>query len=241
MYTYQQYTEDLDYLEKLDQNNLLQEGVVGDVLDGMKGKLGKLLLQVKDTLSKASITTKDLIVAFKDRNIFSLLKFVKWSATGLFNMYQKADTMIKNGVLKPFEILAKNSNLVKKLQKGGSALDNFLSDHPILKKLTGPLVAGILLYIWLNMTFVGSLDYDFNFTTMLSALVGTFSIEDIFTTPQGISMLTFLLTGVASGGVLSVPWIGHTVGNLILALSYTALKNKKIEQEKLKKLKGFMK
>ena len=33
-----------------------------------------------------------------------------------------------------------------------------------------------------------------------------------------------LITLFATGGVISVPWMGSTIGNLIIALSYTGYK-----------------
>jgi hypothetical protein len=221
-YTYNRYLNDIDYLLKLESSNLLTEGVINDVLSGIKGKLGKVFLELEKRFKNTGINTKELLIAFKNKNMFSLLKFVKFSIKRLLNIYKKADTLIKNGVLKPFEILAKNSTLLKEIQKGGKALDNFLDEHPILKKMSGVAVAGILLYIWLNMTFIGSVDYDFDFSSVLSALLGNFSIETLFTTPQGISMLSLFFVGATTG--ISIPWFGHTVYNLLFGITYTILK-----------------
>ena len=118
-------------------------------------------------------------------------------------------------------------------------VDEVLDRYPKLKMVTGFVVAGLLLYIWLNMTFIGDLDYDFNFTDLTNALGGSFSIADLFVSPEGLMLMTLFGTGAAFG--LSIPWLGKTAFNLTLAIVYTGyarLKGKdKNWKESLKRFK----
>ena len=96
-------------------------------------------------------------------------------------------------------------------------VDEFLDKYPILKKIGGIAVAGLLLYIWLNMSFIGDLEYDMNIGDMTAALSGTFSIAELFLSPAGLMMITLF----ATGGLISAPWLGASTLNLVLALIYT--------------------
>jgi hypothetical protein len=53
------------------------------------------------------------------------------------------------------------------------------------------------------MTFIGDLDYDFNFSDLIAALKGSFSIADLFTSPNGLMLIALFGTGSMLG--LSVP------------------------------------
>ncbi len=67
------------------------------------------------------------------------------------------------------------------------------------------------------MTFIGDLDYDFNWGDIIGALSGSFTITDLFLSPSGLMMITLFLTG----GLISVPWLGSSSYNILVALFYT--------------------
>ena len=115
-----------------------------------------------------------------------------------------------------------------KLKAGTAKIDDLLNRFPILKKITGPVIAGLLFYIWLNMSFTGSFSYDFDMSQILAALVGSYSITDLLATPEGLATLTLLVTGILTAGALSFPWLADSVRNLVLALVYTGAKKAKI-------------
>ncbi len=241
IYTYRNYCEDLKYFEYLDSQNLLNEGFVKDMLSGVKGKIGKFILDAKaeftSILKKNDISLKHLIKAFKDRDFFALLRFFKFSLKSCFQAINKATKLMHGGLLKAFRELHKDSGLMARLRQGGAELDAFLNKHPILKKVTGIAIAGILLYIWLNMTFLGDLDYDMDISAMFMAVKGSFSIETLFLTPEGNMMLVLFLTGFASGGMISFAWLGGSLYNLVLAIIYVLFKKSGVENKVLSKLR----
>ena len=240
IYTYEQYCADLNYFDKINDYDLLSESIV-DVLSGIRGKVGKFLLDAKDIFAEifdeTSLTVKDLIHAFKTKDFFAILKQFGFSAKTMLKNIQKAVGLMNKGLRSVLEGIHENSALMQQLQKGGKALDDFLAKHPILKKLTGPIIAGLLMYTWLNMTFIGDFDYDMDISAMFAALGGSFSVHDLFTSPQGNVMLLLLATGLLSGGVISVAWLGSTAANLVAAISYVFLKKVKSDPTALNKLK----
>lgn len=238
-YTYKQYCEDLDYFLPIIESNQLNEGFL-DTLKGIKGSVGEILSyaknQIADAVGDVKIGANELIKAFKDRNIFSVLKSFKFSLKKMLSSIHKATGLINGGVIKIFNELHK-TKVFQKIKSGAIKIDEVLEKYPILKKLTGPIVAGILIYIWLNMAFVGNFDYDMDITSWFSALTGNFSIEELFASPQGMTMLAFLATGMLSGGVLSVSWLGSTAANLSTAITYVALKKIRADKNIINNLK----
>lgn len=227
IYTYSQYCEDLEYFQYLDSQDMLNEGFIS-TLGAIKGKIGKFILdakkEFKSILDENDISIASLIKAFKDRDFFSLLKFFKFSLKTCFQSINKATQMMHGGMLKAFQELHKDSKLFARIRQGGADLDAFLNKYPILKKITGIAVAGILLYLWLNMTFIGDLDYDMDISAMFGALRGNFSIETLFLTPEGNMLLALFVTGFASSGLISFAWLGGSLYNLVLAVTYVLFK-----------------
>ena len=112
-------------------------------------------------------------------------------------------------------------------------LDAFLAKHPKTKRIAGFAVAGILVYIWLNMTFTGNADYDFDMGDMIMALGGGFTLSTLFAGPEGMALLTLFATGVLG---LSFPWPGPQHLQFIGAVVYGSAKlvGKKLTKEKNK-------
>lgn len=136
----------------------------------------------------------------------------------LFNTIDQVLKLPNQGLQKGFEVLHK-TKAFQSLHKGTIKVDKFLEKYPVLKKAGGPLVAGALAYQWLNMSFSGDFDDDFNIDDMVSALQGEYSIEQLLGTPSGLKGCAQLITGLATGGLLSFPW--HSKMNIAFAAAYT--------------------
>lgn len=156
----------------------------------------------------------------------------------MFRAITETGKLVRQGLFKIFERISKNK-YIEKLRNGVMKIDDFFNEHPLLKKVTGIVVAGILIYIWLSMTFIGDLDYDFNWSDIIAALMGSFTLTDMFLSPSGLMMMTLFVTG----GLISFPWLGSSIYNLVVALTYTGYKmiRDRKDNEVLKKLKRFIK
>jgi len=100
-------------------------------------------------------------------------------------------------------------------------LDNFLKNHPKIKRIAGIGVAALLIYIWFNMTFTGDFEYDFNLVDVLAALGGKFSLSQIFAGKDGMKLLLLFATGVIG---LSFPWPGPTSIKFLTAVVQSVAK-----------------
>jgi hypothetical protein len=173
-------------------------------------------------ISKYNIKT--VLTLFKDKYVFKFFKMIKFSFVKLYNL-------LKNGhkyYVKMQKIIAHyvaSQGVVKFTEAKLKELDIYLQNHKILKKMGGIAVGGILLYIWLNMSFSGtSLEFDMSFEDIINALAGKFSLSELFAGDDGIHMLLLFVTGVTTG--LTFPYPGPTSVQMICGTLYGLYKIK---------------
>lgn len=214
--TYDQY---IKILENLNTDDYLTEA---NFSIQSLGKLKVIFSEIKNVVQEISSNLKlsfnEIIDAFKNKSFYDIVKAFKFSFKTILKSINEITNLIRQGLFKVFEEIHK-SFLFQEIKKGTVKIDLLLEKYPILKKVGGIAVAGILFYIWLNMSFIGDLDYDFNFSDIAAALSGKYSITDLFLSPSGLMMLTLFGTGMFTG--LSAPWLGKTIYNLILGITYT--------------------
>ena len=222
--SYDDYVKSLDEIQQLDNSGLLNEGIISS-LTGLTGKLAEFISIAKKTMGEIVDTTKldvkDIIKAFKNKEVFNVLKKFGFSIKKIFGAYSKALKLINGGLGKVFKKLH-NSKVFQKIHDGTMKVDEVLKEYPILKKIGGVAVAGLLVWIWLNMSFTGvSLDFDINQGAVLDALSGNYSLADLFSSPDGLKTLSFLALGLS--GMSVTGYLGSTAYNLTVSIIYTAL------------------
>lgn len=191
-------------------------------------------LDVKTELNAISkhfkVSNEELKSALSQRDVARVLKHgVKSTVHALESIFSFANTVAKS----TFEEIAK-TKAVKKLQNGTMKVDEFLKKYPKIRKMGGPVIAGALVYQWMNMSFSGDFDEDFDVSSIGKALEGEYSVHDLLSSPSGLKSMAQLAAGIATGGLLSFPWHGSL--NIAFAAAYTGakkLKNTKLT-DKLK-------
>lgn len=229
-YTYEQYCDDLNIVE----NTLLTEGVA-DTLKGVPKNIMGFVKPLKQYFPDVSI--KETMKAFKNTKVFGMLKYFGFSLKKMMSAINKGLQLVDKGLLKVIGQLHKTKTF-QKIRKGIVKLDDVIDKHPILNRVTGVAVAGILVLIWLNMSFSGHFDGDMDLSSVFLALKGDFSLDDIFGSEAGNKMLLLLSTGLTTAGGLSFPWLIKSSANLAMALMYTFYKLSKsghINMEEMKK------
>jgi len=172
-----------------------------------------------------------LFLHLKKKQFYEILKSFRFNISLIFRCVFELSKAVRGGLLAIFKELYK-TGAIQKLKSGAIKIDDILNKYPRLKMVGGVVVAGLLLYLWLNMTFIGDLDYDFNFSDISNALSGSFSIADLFVSPEGLMLLTLFGTGVGFG--LSIPWLGKSAYNFTLAIFYTVYNRNKGKDFKFK-------
>ena len=216
---------------------LISEGFLDNLMSKVPEAIKKKIDFVKELASTTGNSLKDLLVMFKNTKVFEIFKVIGFSI-------KKLGTMLKKGIdtyNSIQDILAKKIaeiGGVQYIKKNLHKLDDFFKEHPVLKKIGGLAVAGLLLYIWLNMSFTPDLEYSMDFKDIIMALSGNFSLGDLFASPSGVTMLIYLATGIVAG--VSMPWPGGTLTQIVGGVLFSAwrlLDTKKIKIEKPKPLK----
>lgn len=169
---------------------------------------------IKDLAQKTSFRLNDLIKMFMNKTVFSFFTKIRWSFDKLFQILKQGFSAYKD-ILNAIAEYVSKTKVGKWSEENLKKLDQWLKEHPKLKKIGGVVVAGILLYIWLNMTFVGDFKYDFNLTDAVAALNGKYSLANLFAGTDGTKLLMLFATGVIG---ISFPWPGSTSIKLLVAL-----------------------
>jgi len=216
---------------------LISESALGDLMGKVSGTIRKKIDFIKELASTTGNQLKDLLVMFKNTKVFEIFKVIGFSIKKLGAMLKKgidAYNSIQDVLAKKIHELGGVQYIKKNLHK----LDEFFKEHPVLKKIGGVAVAGLLVYIWLNMSFTPDLEYSMDFKDIIMSLSGNFSLADLFASPSGITMLIYLATGIVAG--VSMPWPGGTLTQMVGGVLFSAwrlLDTKKIKIEKPKPLK----
>ena len=211
-----QYTEFVNFVNEYnltENTNLINEIIIPD-------KLKKIWGFIKELKNKLSVKLKDLLSLFKDKLVFKFFAKIKFSMSYLFKLVKKGFKAYKEVIKAIGEYIA-STKIGKWTEEKLRDLDEFLAKHPKTKRIAGVAVAGILVYIWLNMTFTGNADYDFDMGDMLLALGGGFTLSKLFAGPEGMALLTLFATGMLG---LSFPWPGPQHIQFISAVVYGSAK-----------------
>ena len=224
---------------------LLPEGT--ELSWSIPGPLGHLIDHIKELLHELvdglKIGLADIIAALKNRSVFQLLKGIGFNLKVLFKAILKLMASGPTILMRTFEDIEKNGWL-EKLKSGAVTIDEFLHAHPLLTKIGGVGVAALMTCMWLHTMFVGHPSHDLDMTTIAQALLGHYSVEDIFTTPKGlaaVSMCLLTISGAASFAHVSnaIQWLGSDSSNLLLGLIYTG-GVRAAETELVKRIKPFL-
>lgn len=211
-----------------ESNNLkrLNEGLIPANLKAKFDFIKQLAKEIKTDISS-------LFKLFLNKGVFILFSKMKWSILNLWKIVKEGFDLYKS----LFEMWAKfirenniTKGIVNKASEKIKLVNDFFDNHPNLKKVGGVLVAGLLIYIWLNATMVGHKDIDFDISTVIDALLGKFDLVDLFLSDNGLIMLTNFIVGKITG--LTFPYPGSDLAKFTFAVIFTLAKKLKIKLEK---------
>lgn len=220
-----QYTEFCKFVNSIQITN---ETKLNEVV--IPSSLKKIWSFISDLKDLVKVKLLDLIKLFKNKIVFKFFAKIKFSMAKLFSIV-KAGFKAYKDVIKAIGDYLASTKVGKWTEQKLKELDEFLAKHPKTKRIAGMAVAGILIYIWLNMTFTGNADYDFDMTDMILALGGGFTLSKLFAGPEGMALLTLFATGVIG---LSFPWPGPQHMQFVGAVLYGSAKivGQKLRKEK---------
>lgn len=176
----------------------------------LPGPLKKLWGEIKQ-LAAYLKEAKDIglaavISAFKQRSVFTLLKGLGFSLVKLSKALIALVKLPSSALFAALDALAEafsNTKLMKSLDVRArlERLEAVIRKHPILSKITGAVIAGLIFVIYIKAPFIGDVEFDFDLVeSMISALKGNYSLADFFTSPDAIHTIGVLLFGGLTGG-----------------------------------------
>ncbi len=171
-----------------------------------------------------------LFALFKNSKVYKFFKLIGWSLVSLFKLVKTGYEYYKKAIDGIAEFVAK-TGVVKWTTEKLKELDEFMKKHPVLSKITGVAVAGILVFIWMKMSFTGDFIGDFDISDVLAALTGKFILSTIFGGTQGTKLILLFTTGLVG---LSFPWPGPQSIQFIVAILTALAKSVGIKIPKLK-------
>ena len=204
--------------------------------ESMMSVIPGVFSELKSTISQISKEFKleiaDIIEALKDRNIYRLL--ISVGPRMVMKALIAFSDLISNTLKRAFKEIH-DSPLFKGVQKNTQHITAILDKHPILRKVSGIALAGFLIYLWLNTSFIGSFDFDFDVSDIVEAAKGQYTVEDFLGSPDLVEYMFLFTTGAIIG--LSVDWLEKGIYNVILAIVYTFFKRNKDSIAPLLKIK----
>ena len=204
----------------IESGQYLNEGVLEDLTGAIKKKVNF----IKDFAEQAGQDIKKVVSLFKDTRVFKFFKLISFNLGKLFTIVKKGFkfyTELQRTIAKYIA----ETKIMKFTEVGLKGLDEYLMNHPKIKRASGVMVAGLLLFIWLNIGFNGEFDFDFDVNDMIDALMGKFTLSTLFASESGIKMLLWLVLGTTVG--LSFPWIGAKSVQFATAVFYSLSKRHK--------------
>lgn len=191
--------------------------------------------------TEIGVELQQVVEAFQTKPMLAFFKAIKFSISALLKPIKAFAELYKAGILKVFEELHK-TGVFQRLHSGALKVDELFDQYPILRRLAGPAVAGLLLWMWCAADFTYSPSLDMDLTSILrAALAGHWSAAELFTSPEGLTALGLLVAGLTMPWP-SPAWLSADVPfNILVALCYTAFKHLKGEGSVARKLKSRMK
>lgn len=193
-----------DYLDvvRIHYHDLISNKLA-NVSDIFKGKLKEVGNLLREVIKSAPRSANKWIEILKDKKIFKFFQKIGFSLKKFYDLVKTGFDIAQKKLLDPIAEYAAKNKVTKWTRSELQKLDKWLQKHPTASKITGVALCALLIYINLSMTYVGEPGFDFDMGTAYDALMGKFSIADIFTSPSGIKMLMLLATGVLG---VSFPW-----------------------------------
>lgn len=189
----------------------LDESFLGKLSAGVKSKLAFL----QELATKTGKDISEIVDLFKDAKVFKFFKTIKFNLGKLWDIVKKGFKFYGDLQRAIAKYIAE-TKIVKWTEAELAKLDEWLQNHPKFKRVAGIAVAGLLLFIWLNMSFTGDFFYDFDWSDLLAALAGKFSLAELFAGVEGTRLLLLFASGSLLG--LSFPWGGSMGAQFVTAV-----------------------
>jgi hypothetical protein len=195
----------------------------------MSESLKNVILFVKDMAVQIGRKLKDVINILLEKTVFALFAKLGWNWNKVMELVKAGYGIVRkitnflpdlmaSLVTKGLDKVLSSKNK-EDLKKVRDAIAEFIEKHNIVKLLAGVGLAAFIIYVWLNMSYIGDPLFDFDMSDIVMALAGRLNPAIYLTSNDGIKMLILLATGLAG---ISFAWFSTPVNLAITMISTLA-------------------
>lgn len=173
-----------------------------------------------------------LYKAIINRDFYKLLHALRFNISQILKAIGSVQKLIAGGLLYVLNEIA-GGNLQEKLRSGSLRVNDLIQKYPILAKVSKYALAGLLIWMWTRMTFIGDFEFDFDLSIAFDALSGSYTLVHLLGSSEGLQFITLFFTGQFAG--LSFDWMAGTPVLIVVMLLYTTSKHNPQLQTKIKR------
>lgn len=222
----------------------IQAGKFTDFIDkattiskSAKDKAKKELVEhVEEIAKNLKVTAAQVELAFKEPKPQNMLKACGYSVSTLYGAFNTASKIADHGVMSALVHIAGHKTMHKlghKIKDKAKDADSIIKKYPALKALTGPAIAGLMLYGYTTAPTNSLGDWDLS--KVAKAFKGEVSVEDFVQSSEAHA----LGTHIATGHGMSLSSLAASSVSLGIGLVATAVNNS--DHPKLKEIASSIK
>lgn len=188
-----------------------------------KDQAKKEITEHIDEIAKDLKVTRDKIqLAFDEPRPSNMLKACGYSLATMHGAFQAASNVADKGVMSALVHIAGHKTMHKighKIKDKAKDADEIIKKYPALKALTGPAIAGLMLYGYTTAP-TSSLDH-WDLSKVGKAFKGQVSVHDFVQSSEAHALGTHLATGHG----MSLASLAMSSSNLAIGLVATSIKH----------------
>ena len=179
--------------------------------------------KVKDVSDNLKLSHSAVVKAFHEPRMMNVLEACGYSFATMFGAFSAASNLLHHGVFSTLIHVVEHEALHKLGHKVGhqdraKALDKTLTKYPVLKKISGPALAGIMMFGYISGPTAKSLD-GWDLTNVKKAFTGDYQIHDLLHSPEIVSVSAALLSGAS----MSLTSLAENSSTLAIGLACNAI------------------
>lgn len=158
---------------------------------------------IKEIVKNTKLSVMEVVNMFREKAIFKFVEKCGFSIKKIYDKIHEAYTDTLKLILDQINDYVQSTPVGKWTEKELRKLDEWLSKNPKIKRIGGVALAAFLIFMNLNVTYIGDFEFDFDMDSIAKALLGNYTFSDVLGGSSGVALVTLFLTNAAG---LSFPW-----------------------------------
>ena len=172
----------------------------------------------KDVANQMKVKLSDILEVFKNSAVVRFFSKIGWSFRKLLEILKNGYNAVKefSQVVQKF---VEETKIVRMTTDTLKKFDEWLEEHQMIKKFSGPIIGVSLFFIYFFMADSGNAKYDLDLSDAVNSLKGNYSLSDMFGGSEGVKLFSLF----AAGAFLKItfPWPGTDLMKFAAAIIAT--------------------